>query len=579
MLDSMIIQRNEVYKQKQINLNENKQNYKLNLRKKTINKIIEKKRLQINSEEDLEFSKKPAKLGNIDLTNLNIPEEYKFSNKIREIIHKISNEEIFNFINEIYNLENYNGDKLIYGLSLLNYKLDKEDKSYIVLDDILKRNFSEIIEKLLKFSKKEIQTNDEDDKLLDLTYCILINFSFHGNKDECEFLIKEQFLEYHYFFLEKSSNDEIINNIIIFLNNLCITSQYFANLIFSYKEEIFLKLLNDYIISSLNTKKTSLLKQIVDLYDSYLKNWKGPMEDSNEFPVNISICENLFKIFCELINIDATFEKSVWGLGFLHKILYKYNHLNELSEMILFQEAHLLYFSITGFEYDQPSYNENDDSPLINLIPACQIIKYLFKTYNDIEDSNVKRLLSEKIEFVMKKCFILDIFENLFKEGLSSLIAKTILITIRYIALNDNYYMMILENKSLIQRIINFVYHEDYKLRKKALKILKILSEHSALQLNSTLMKLGIFPALIKGINPYNIITYDVEILLPSLDIILNILKNGEILSFIGRNNYLYNFENLGGKEILEKLLGNPNDEVYKKTEFIIDTFFANKIN
>ena len=39
----MIIQRNEVYKQKQINLNENKQNYKLNLRKKTINKIIEKK--------------------------------------------------------------------------------------------------------------------------------------------------------------------------------------------------------------------------------------------------------------------------------------------------------------------------------------------------------------------------------------------------------------------------------------------------------------------------------------------------------------------------------------------------------
>ena len=138
----------------------------------------------------------------------------------------------------------------------------------------------------------------------------------------------------------------------------------------------------------------------------------------------------------------------------------------------------------------------------------------------------------------MKKCFILDIFENLFKEGLSSLIAKTILITIRYIALNDNYYMMILENKSLIQRIINFVYHEDYKLRKKALKILKILSEHSALQLNSTLIKLGIFPALIKGINPYNIITYDVEILLPSLDIILNILKNGEILSFIGRNNY-----------------------------------------
>ena len=574
----MIIQRNEVYKQKQINLNENKQNYKLNLRKKTINKIIEKKRLQINSEEDLEFSKKPAKLGNIDLTNLNIPEEYKFSNKIREIVHKISNEEIFNFINEIYNLENYNGDKLIYGLSLLNYKLDKEDKSYIVLDDILKRNFSEIIEKLLKFSKKEIQTNDEDDKLLDLTYCILINFSFHGNKDECEFLIKEQFLEYHYFFLEKSSNDEIIKNILILLNNLCITSEIFSNIIFSYKDEKFLKLLNDYTISSINTKKISLLRNIINVYDSYLKNWKGPMEDSNDSLINISICENLFKIFCELINIDETFEKAVWGLGFLHKILYKYNFLKELAEMILCQEANLLYYSITAFEYDLPS-NDNDDIPLINLIPACQIIKYLFKTYQDIEDNNLKKLLNEKIDFVMKKCDILEIFENLFKEGLSSLISKTILITIRYIALNENYYMEILENKSLLKRIINFIFNPEYKLRKKALKILKILTEHPSLQLNSTLIKFGIFPALLQGINAYNIMTYDIEILLPTLDIIMNILKNGEILSFLGRNNYLFNFEKLGGKEILEKLLGNPNDEVYKKSDIILNTFFENKIN
>jgi hypothetical protein len=73
--------------------------------------------------------------------------------------------------------------------------------------------------------------------------------------------------------------------------------------------------------------------------------------------------------------------------------------------------------------------------------------------------------------------------------------------------------------------------------------------------------------------------TYDIEILLPTLDIIMNILKNGEILSFLGRNNYLFNFEKLGGKEILEKLLGNPNDEVYKKSDIILNTFFENKIN
>ncbi len=578
MQDSILTQRNELFKQKNINLNENNQKYKLYLRKMRLNVLIEKKRLQSNSDIDIEFDKKTAKIGNIDFTNLNIPEEYKNINKIKELIHKISNEGIFNFINEIYNIDNYNGDKLIYGLSLLNDKLANEDDCFINIQDILKRNFIEIIEKLLQFSEKEIMTKDNDDKLLNLSYNILINFSYYGNKDECEFLIKDNFLEYHYFFLEKSSNDEIIKNILILLNNLCITSEIFSNIIFSYKDEKFLKLLNDYTISSINTKKISLLRNIINVYDSYLKNWKGPMEDSNDSLINISICENLFKIFCELINIDETFEKAVWGLGFLHKILYKYNFLKELAEMILCQEANLLYYSITAFEYDLPS-NDNDDIPLINLIPACQIIKYLFKTYQDIEDNNLKKLLNEKIDFVMKKCDILEIFENLFKEGLSSLISKTILITIRYIALNENYYMEILENKSLLQRIINFVYNPEYKLRKKALKILKNLTEYPALQLNSTLVKFGIFPALIQGINAYNIMTYDIEILLPSLDIIMNILKNGEILSFLGRNSYLFNFEKLGGKEILEKLLGNPNDKVYKKSDIILNTFFENKIN
>ena len=578
MQDSIMTQRNELFKQKNINLNENNQKYKLYLRKMRLNVLIEKKRLQSNSDIDIEFDKKTAKIGNIDFTNLNIPEEYKNINKIKELIHKISNEGIFKFINEIYNIDNYNGDKLIYGLSLLNDKLANEDDCFINIQDILKRNFIEIIEKLLQFSEKEIMTKDNDDKLLNLSYNILINFSYYGNKDECEFLIKDNFLEYHYFFLEKSSNDEIIKNILILLNNLCITSEIFSNIIFSYKDEKFLKLLNDYTISSINTKKISLLRNIINVYDSYLKNWKGPMEDSNDSLINISICENLFKIFCELINIDETFEKAVWGLGFLHKILYKYNFLKELAEMILCQEANLLYYSITAFEYDLPS-NDNDDIPLINLIPACQIIKYLFKTYQDIEDNNLKKLLNEKIDFVMKKCDILEIFENLFKEGLSSLITKTILITIRYIALNENYYMEILENKSLLQRIINFVYNPEYKLRKKALKILKNLTEYPALQLNSTLVKFGIFPALIQGINAYNIMTYDIEILLPSLDIIMNILKNGEILSFLGRNSYLFNFEKLGGKEILEKLLGNPNDKVYKKSDIILNTFFENKIN
>ena len=200
MQDSIITQRNELFKQKNINLNENNQKYKLYLRKMRLNGLIEKKRLQSYSDIDIEFNKKTAKIGNIDFINLNIPEEYKNVNKIKELIHQISNEGIFNFINEIYNLENYNGDKLTFGLSLLNDKLANEDDYFINIKDILNRNFIDIIDKLLEFSEKEIMTKDNDDKLLSLTYNILINFSYYGNKEECQFLIKDNFLEYHYFF-------------------------------------------------------------------------------------------------------------------------------------------------------------------------------------------------------------------------------------------------------------------------------------------------------------------------------------------------------------------------------------------
>jgi hypothetical protein len=51
------------------------------------------------------------------------------------------------------------------------------------------------------------------------------------------------------------------------------------------------------------------------------------------------------------------------------------------------------------------------------------------------------------------------------------------------------------------------------------------------------------------------------------------------IQNLSGHNNFIEDFELLGGKELLEKLLGNPNKEVYLKSENILNKFLNEKDN
>ena len=72
-------------------------------------------------------------------------------------------------------------------------------------------------------------------------------------------------------------------------------------------------------------------------------------------------------------------------------------------------------------------------------------------------------------------------------------------------------------------------------------------------------------------------ITYciDEKMILGALKIIENLISIGEIFKKLhGINSVLINFENIGGKELLENLLCNKHDSVYNYSQKIIDRYF-----
>ena len=72
-------------------------------------------------------------------------------------------------------------------------------------------------------------------------------------------------------------------------------------------------------------------------------------------------------------------------------------------------------------------------------------------------------------------------------------------------------------------------------------------------------------------------ITYcnDEKLILGALKIINNLLSIGELFKKLhGINSILVNFENIGGKELLDNLLCNKSEYVYNASLEIIERYF-----
>ena len=142
---------------------------------------------------------------------------------------------------------------------------------------------------------------------------------------------------------------------------------------------------------------------------------------------------------------------------------------------------------------------------------------------------------------------------------------------------NDYFFKNIIENhkEDLLNIIINYINSSNYNIRKKIIKIVELLTNKRDFILADCLVKNKILYYIKNAIDPNITYCHDEKIILGALKIIDNLLSIGEIFKKLhGINSVLVNFENIGGKELLENLLCNKYESVYNFSQQIIDRYF-----
>lgn len=570
---------------------------RLEIRKKRVQNILFKKRYQNyninpNNLSIISSSNKKEIKENNNEKSIPVP-PFLIDEKLKspETIEKIMKEEnfktIFSFINEIYNPNNFNIEKLKYGLFLLDLKLYLLPSDSVVNTlEILKYNFIDIVNKLLSYSMKEINENDSNDKILSYTYHILANFSFFAKNEEILFLSDNTFLNYHKFFLKNCSNNTIIKRILELIYNLCIVNPNTTYELFNFSNNEFVKIFEESAIKSKKNIKHSHTKIITDIYNCYINILYNNLSESEIIYkyLNINVLGKIYLDVLRLIIInenihnevekirdlkDEIFSNVIYTISSIYKILFKTNNIDYLCNIIL-GEGDTLGMLKYILDYD---YKENPE----NIHDLCKIFIYLIKCDTYCNNLNIKKKIEELIDDINPD-EIFQVVSNFLQESYVDKIKQKLIGVILALCENENYYRdLFCSVINPVNVLINHIYSPDYKIRKKILKAFETLTSKLELHVSNELVKNNIFSSLKNLIDPNNSFCCDEEIILMGLNIIDYLLQIGKIMQDMGgsqNNNTLICFENNGGKEMIERLMNNKSKNVYDKAVLIMNNHF-----
>ena len=573
MTDQIIQERNSKFGSN-LNLNYIFKNdiNKLNLRKKTIDNILEQKRIKFYVlQEENKLKTSNSKKNTINLFLLNINNELKYPPVISKLINQKDSSEIFKFLNEINNTNEIN-DNIKYGLYLLNSKISNDSEENIDLDNLLNNNFAFIINKMLFLIKNDEKNYENNKTILSTIIQILINFSYYSNENQTIFLINNNFLDYYIYFLKICNEDNLIEDIFYLISNLCAINFNISSIIFNYNNNILLDIINDYCMSSFKSQKPNLLHKILSIYFNYLDSITE--DENNEINISFKIIESIYNILINLIDFKNCFSKCLWGIYNIYKILFQKNFIKNFIENVLSSESDSFYTCLFSYNY---CYNNN----FHNIIPFTNIIKNIFYLYNNNKkDYKSVCILEKKINNLNYDNNIIDFYYMLLQNPLKKEIKIALLDTLYEISLNNCYNLFENSANDILGYFVNNISNHDFKIKKISLRILNILSSKSQLKLCSSIFSKGIINQIVVCLDPINSCLNDNELVLLCLSILENLFIIGNFIKNISNhNNFTENFEFLGGKELLEKLLGNPSKEVYLKSETILDKFFNEKNN
>ena len=301
MEDLVIQNRNNLFKDKNISLNDEREKNILTLRKKKLDSFLLKKRLNNSNHNNL-----------LEETNLNIiPELLNIPNQ-SQLNFNVLNENIIQIIVNYLTSQNLNYIK--YAIHLL--------KEYSVNNNFTKGDI-EILKnyKILEILGLILQTNYNETQIVNEIIWIFINIQINESieKDFLSTIVTEKLLILYSHFLD-SNYDKIVISVLWMLNNLVIYKE-FKNIICN--NEIIEKIIE---LSNLEISDVELNGFCLQFFDLLL--YRFEFEDNNK---------RIRKILTEIIKIGCInlFNKNPTSLLLAYKILAK---ISEISDNDLLQK-------------------------------------------------------------------------------------------------------------------------------------------------------------------------------------------------------------------------------------------------
>ena len=541
----------------------------------------------------------PEKSGNniannndIIIENLNIDPQLKNEKYINEIISSNNFDEIFKYIKEIYNNKSFNIDLIKYGLFLLNEKLLNLENNNLIVNEcnfINNYNFKEIIMLLFEYSKNENKKIDYDPIILNLTYQILANLCYYyPNNEEILFLFDDKFLELHIYFFDLTSEKDTIKNILLISFNICCDNNEIINKILTFDNKRFFNLLIEYINNYQNDNE--IIEIILDLFIFYINlfnNYKTKIKKEKDGLIEMkdntincdwNIVENIYDISLLLLYTkqNTIFTNALYLISVILKKIYKSNNIELVGKFINDNNTKSMIIFILEKDYKNITQS---------LIFLSDIIKYIIKLHSKSWISNelklnIINLITDIQQNLNENDEIIDIFIYLLttkKLKLKENIKIKLIEVISAFLQNEYFFKDIIEyNKDdLLEIIFNYINSSNYDIRKKIIKIVNNITNKRDFLLTDYLVKNKIIYYIKNAIDPTITYCNDEKLILGALKIINNLLSIGELFKKLhGINSILVNFENIGGKELLDNLLCNKSEYVYNASLEIIERYF-----
>ena len=507
----------------------------------------------------------------LNLQNLNIEPELKNENNIRTILTEDNLDKILEYIT-IYE----NNDYIKYGIYLLKEKFNSI-KDISILD---KYDFKKIFFSLLNYSKNESTKLNFEPIMVKFIYDLIINYVDIANNMNTSFLCDEKYFDLHLYFIDNISDMNIVKIILGCVEKILVNNDgKLICEIFEYNNEIFfnklIEILNDF------QKNNEIIPIILELFINYInifnrfeklnskKSTEIEMKDYTYY-YNNNIIETIYNHSLSLISTKH-FDDSLYIISNIIKIVHKSKNF-AIFEKIITNPNNILMLNFI-LEKDYSNCAEN-------LGYLSDVIKYIIKLGITDKNANIKELVNSVDKNLSEYDNILNIFIDLLlnhefklKDKISVKLIEVILEIIK----NEIYINDISDDDkyNIYEIILEYIQSSNYKIRKKIMKILKIITNNRDYIQADFFIKNKILYYIKQAIDPSITYCTDEKLILLALNILNNFLSLGDSIKDLnGINTVLYEFENIGGKEMLDNLLCNKSENVFNYTSNLIDKYF-----